>query len=285
MLRDHVKLQSWGVGVAVLVSILWMGSSDLWRARLRLPLLALLLIATGLSVIGSWHAGEAVYRHGTGVQLQPATLAEASTQPEATPSRKWDEYYVQPLQFHVLIAGGTIALALASLGLSLRAANSDAPRTQVDYIAEALGPVAGDPKPSARPDRPGAEPQDRAPRIPAARFWLLTMLVGLLTALAGDWVLAKSMGSWDPKQLWEQVRQPMENATYPWLTRRLAHVGGGVSIVVLSLLMAIAARLARRSKLVVLFFGLLLLAVIAAQVWFGVLLMFDTVEGPVTKFN
>jgi hypothetical protein len=65
----------------------------------------------------------------------------------------------------------------------------------------------------------------------------------------------------------------------------VAHIGGGVSIVVLSLLMAFIARIAPRGKIVLLIFTLLLLGVVAAQVWFGVLLTYDTVNGPVTRFN
>ncbi len=297
MLRDHVVLQSWGAGVAVLACVVWIGASDVWRARLHLPLLAVLVISSGLTIAGAWHAGEAVYRHGTGVELEPATqpsMADVARQQGAAPAeqeraaRGW-EYFLPPVQVHVISAGLTVALAMAALALSFRAANSAIPRTEVDNIAAALGPPPAEP--TARdidrelntPRRRG-DPQDAHPRVPSTRFWLLTFLIGALTALGGWWVLAADSDAWKPKELWELARMG-ENATKPWLTRRLAHVGGGGSIVVLSLLMAFFSRVAPRSKFLLLILALLLLAAVAAQIWMGVLLTYDTIHGPVTRFN
>jgi hypothetical protein len=89
----------------------------------------------------------------------------------------------------------------------------------------------------------------------------------------------------DPRQVWSLIRQEVEGASPAWLTRRLAHVAGGLAIVGLSLLMALVSRIATRSKLTLLIFALLLLAAVAAQVWFGVLLTYDSIGGPVTRFN
>jgi hypothetical protein len=45
------------------------------------------------------------------------------------------------------------------------------------------------------------------------------------------------------------------------------------------------SRLATRSRLTLLIFAVLLLTAVAAQVWFGVLLTYDSIGGPVTRFN
>ena len=302
MMRDHVVLQSWGVGVALFAVVVWVGSSDVWRARLHLPMLALLIVACGLTVAGSWHAGEAVYTHGVAVETEAATrpsaadLVEPATSPAETTAERIIEkvdYFAPPVEMHMIMAGLTVALAMASLALSFRAANSHPPRTDPDTIAEALGP-RGEPLSSAsviadleRDDRKRrrGEPQDVIPRVPTARFWMLTFLLGVLTAAGGAVVLAIDSDTWKPQELWSLVRTETDGASPAWLTRRMAHLAGGLSIVVLSLLMALASRLAGRSKLTMLIFALLLLAAVAAQVWFGVLLTYDSMQGPVTRFN
>ena len=304
MMRDHVALQSWGVGVAVLAVVICVGASDRWRARLHLPMLALLIVACGLTVAGAWHAGEGVYRFGVAVETEAATrpsmadLVPPSTSPAGTTTERLlnkAEYFAPPVEMHMIAAGTTVALAVASLALSFRAANSLPPRTDADNIAEALGPRDAPPASSAsvvadleredRKRRRGGEPQDAIPRVPAARFWLLTFLLGLLTACGGLVVLAIDSQTRNPRELWSLVRVEVEGASPAWLTRRVAHVGGGVSIVVLSLLLAVVSRVATRSKLTLLIFALLLLIAVAAQVWFGVLLTYDSIGGPITRFN
>jgi uncharacterized membrane protein len=300
LMRDHVVLQGWAAGLAVIVVVLWVGASDAWRARLHLPLLAVLVICSGLTVAGGWHAGEAVYRHGTGVYVAPANEPVATQQDPAAGVaaeegaassqqrriKEQVEYFFPPLQMHVIFAGVTIALAVTALALSFRATNQVPPRTELDYIAAALGPP--DEAAAGRPVEHGRkrDPQDIGPRVPSARFWLLTCLAGLLTAAGGYWVLASEMEQWSqPQVIWNLIIEPSPALSPPWLTRRTAHVGGGVSLILLSLLMAMVARFTPRSRLLLAFFALLLLAVLAGQVWFGVLLTYDTVEGPLTRFN
>jgi hypothetical protein len=265
MLKDHLLLQTSATALAVLVVIIWIGSSDSWRHRLHLPLLLALLIACGLTAAGAWQGGEVVYRFGTGVGPRPGATTEPIT----------IEYFLPPLQVHMILAGATIAIALAALALAIRNVTLSAPATQVDFIAAALGPpptlIGGE------GDLPMPEPLDVNPAwAPAARFWLLAALLGLITVALGACVLASGFGTWAPKELIEAVRET---------PRRMVHVVAGGSIVVLLLILAALARWTPRQKWVLVFFALLLVVAVAVQVWMGILLLYDTPQGPLGHFN
>ena len=51
------------------------------------------------------------------------------------------------------------------------------------------------------------------------------------------------------------------------------------------LLLSVIARVTAGRRFVVLLFTMLLIVAVAAQVWFGSLLMFDTPAGPLGSFN
>jgi hypothetical protein len=116
----------------------------------------------------------------------------------------------------------------------------------------------------------------------------------VITAIFGLWVLARAAdyNIFDYRGLWQQVRNPdqlngsgggIEESMK--LTRLLAHVIAGSGIIVLTLLLSIFTRIAPRKKFFVLILGLLLLATIAAQVWLGTLLLFDTNSGSIRTWN
>jgi uncharacterized membrane protein len=242
----------------------------------------------------------------------PTPAATASPSPaveeqiEYNPAREL-ERYVPPLQAHVILAGLTVAIAMAALALSLRASNVHPeielePRAELNELAQAYGA-----RPIREPARTGTAdlpPPIALPgelsdldidamrvsvierhRVPSARFWLLTTLVGILTAMAGWWVLASDVemtfADFDPRRLLNMV--------FPedWreLPRRPLHVVTAGAIILLPLLLAIFARWAPRRRGVLLFFAFLLILAVAAQVWLGVLLMWDTPVGKVFEFN
>ena len=66
--------------------------------------------------------------------------------------------------------------------------------------------------------------------------------------------------------------------------RLLAHVIFGISIVVLLLALGIPARLAQRHRALSGVLSLLLLVVTAVQVWLGILMIYDSHSGPLTRF-
>jgi len=233
--------------------------------------------------IGPSPAGNAAPPPGTD---QPA--AE-----EQTDVKRDIERALPPLQIHTILAGFAVSFALAALGLSLRAANTARATTLVEPADELSDLAAAY---GARPARPRVGPEPDAfddvrggvarvevvdySRVPSSRFWLLTALFAVATAGFGWWVLLRSesvQNIWDFGGLWHQHIK-----IFP---RRMFHVIAAGAIVVLPLLLALIARVAPRKRGLIFLVALLLIAAVAAQVWLGILLMWDTPEGVVTKFN
>lgn len=272
MLVVHLREMGISTGIALLVVVIWLACSDRWRKRLHIPLLIAMLLSVGLLFCGAWHSGEAVYRHSVGVQniYNPPASTDVA-------------YFLPPLQTHLLLAGLMVAVALVALGLSIRAA--------VTY-GTPIGPVADDRLEeyaqrsgtdvtmafTGRPQTPGMNqaPASAPAKVPSARFWLLAFVLGLLTAAAGIWFLAIDSQTWDFQQLREIIHA---------LPRRMAHVINGVSIVVLTLILSAIARWAPRKKFLLSIFAILLVAGVALQLWFGILLLFDGQQGELTRFN
>jgi len=302
-LRQHTLAQALATGVSAVLVTLALGLSDGWRRKLYFPILLGLLFALAAMVYGGWHGGEMVYRHGTAVlrvEHQGAT-AEAS-RPKTTESaadeqaeiKRGVEYFVPPIQLHVLLAGLSVAFALAALGMSMRSiatheAVDDRTRDLDEFGLDRLdrdplieapakrGPGDLDVARSLNPEA-GVGPATGMRRLPMSRTWLLAFAIGAGAALAGVWMLAGNdeIRTWQPRNLWDMVAHSQ---------RRLFHVLSGTTIVVVTLLLALVTRLSRRPKALLSLLSLVLLAAVALQVWLGVLLMFDTPGGPVSRFN
>jgi hypothetical protein len=296
MMQEHAWYNAIGSAFLLLIVVSWMAASDVFRRRAHL--LYVLLLIGGLSalVLGAWHGGEMVYRHGVGVEMvrEPGSetmtanaAGDASTAAQEQSDIKHGiAFYLPPLQVHVILAGLAVSLGLAAIGLSFRAGAVVTRSTpELSEIGYALDP-------SRRPSDPQtcaaqlhamdtAAVEGEVLRPPVARFWLLAALVGLATAAAGAWALATFADVWNPSALWQIVAQDLESHEY----RRVAHVAMGVGLVVLMLLLAMLARMAAARRFILALFVLLLLAAVGAQVWLGSLLMFDTPAGSVMKFN
>ena len=63
------------------------------------------------------------------------------------------------------------------------------------------------------------------------------------------------------------------------------HLILGLAIVVLPLILALVTRWTPRNRIIVGALAILLGVAIAGQLWLGVLLMYDTPDGPLTHFN
>jgi uncharacterized membrane protein len=302
-LSRHVWAQSVSTALAVLLVTVAVGASDRWRHRLYLPLFVGLLGCLAGMVWGAYYGGEMVYRHGTAVLAVEAKgpMPQAS-EPRPTESAADEqveakhkvEYFVPPLQLHVLLAGLAVAFAFGALGLSMRAIavaedelergaragepedyGSSSERDMLYQPPVPRGPAAIDVARSLNPD---TDVSSRTARLPVSRTWLLAALLAAGAAVAGVWLLAGTdeLRMWQPRRLWAEV-QPSQ--------RRMFHVITGVTIVVVPLLLGLVTRVSRRPKVSVTLLALVLLAAVAGQVWLGVLLMLDTPQGSPYRFN
>lgn len=105
-------------------------------------------------------------------------------------------------------------------------------------------------------------PVATAAGVPSARMWLLALLAGVVTFVAGLWQV--SAWSWDALMgLYKENRN-----TY--------HILLGTAIVVLTVVATFLARFARRAKAALTVVALLLFAALALQIYVGVLLTFDS---------
>ncbi len=351
MLVNHLWYQVAATLVFVFVVITWLGCSDLWRKRLHVPLLVLLLAGSAAMFIGAWYGGESVYRHGVGVQRQTVHTGEAwatgeeemarrdsgraaaaTTQPATTQpasarrepqvpvaaeqqtgieaSHKSLEYYVMPLQLHVMLAGVAVALALAALGQSIRRVSEARPQgldaglpgegEAVAEVREPLGMTAEqmrDEEGQLRvdtSDEVGADTDIRIAqgrRSPAGRFWLLAALVAAATSLSGLWALASeanavAVAQQEGVSVISYLRGLVTSAELNGsiFNRRFLHVLTGSGIILLPLVLAGLVRWAPRARLWLWILAILLLLAVAVQVWLGILLLFDRPDGPVTGF-
>ena len=300
-LGRHVWAQGASTAVSVLLVTIALGCSDRCRRRLYFPLLLGLLGCLVAMVWGAYYGGEMVYRHGTAV----ARVQEKGTMPEATPpaptesaadeqveAKRRLEYFVPPLQAHVLLAGLAVAVAFGALGASMRSvalAEEDPERDRSAAGEDELGDVDRDmlyqppvPRGPATMDvvrsiNPETDVKD-VPRLPVSRLWLFAALIAAGASLTGVWFLAGLDESrmWEPKKLWAEITPSQ---------RRLVHVIAGGAIIAMPLLLALVMRVSRRPKVMLTLLALVLLAAVAAQVWLGVLLMLDTPDGSIYRFN
>lgn len=303
LLKQHILFNSIGLGLVFLAVIAFIGCSDLWRRRLYLPLLLVLMAGEGGIISGAHHGGLTVYQQAAMIKPLPAgnPATEKPTREEQIAA------FLPPAQLHFTLAGWMVGFAFVSLALSIRAmtqgpttptadeqwmqadradlaapmpgsesnyqsavADADEGITDRDSLAFPPGPepVTSHERQSVLPRNPSLTiPPQPLPVIPAARFWLLALLAGLATAAAGLW----QVHIWK----WPDLQSLLKTEN-----RNLYHAILGSSIIVLTLLLAIIARFARRAKFVLATFSLLLLIAIGLQIYMGILMTFDSAKGP-----
>jgi uncharacterized membrane protein len=308
LLYKHLLITSIGGGLAALTVTVALGLVDVWRRRLWLyfPLLLLLIVAASLLVFGSHFGGEGIYLQGTAVELK----GKASV---------GFEYWVPAQSTHILLAGLGAALALASLGMSIRvmhrtrliedeavtARELAALRTAAETSATSGGDVVAvaPPVTTVVAAPAGADDLTMArtlnadatlpiPRVPSGRFWLLTTLLFLLTLGFGVWLLISveddewlAQNKPTASAVWQKVYSTA-TATKPLSqNRRGVHIVLGAALVVFPLILALAVRFMPRRRVVVGVLCLIVLLLLVAEVWIGVLLLNDEPEGPLFHFK
>jgi hypothetical protein len=250
-LKHHIWRAASGSIIVVIAVVVFLGASDRWRRRLYFPCLLLAMFATIVLLSGAWHAGESIFTRGTAVE-RGATGMVPIDQKHLEQAVKGA---IPPLQLHVLLAGLTVALAMAAVGLSIRTIITSAP--------EPTRPPDGQTHDVAYSDSPAVQHEMtviNAPPVHPARFWLTAMLLAIGTGAAGVWVAGWS---------WEQIKSMLPQP------RDLTHIILGGSIVLLTLILAIITRWAGGRKWLMGALAALLVLVVAGQIWMGILLMYD----------
>ncbi len=295
LLWNHTLYQSIAAGVAALVVVVWLGSSDRTREALRVPLLAVLLATVSVIVGGAWLSGEAIYRHGVAVEkvfpVLVDTAAPTTQQSWATSPTKVEKMF-PPVELHVVFAGLTTAIALAAIGLSFRKLTTlyEVPTHRPITVRNETMAPRTPPSPSAmaRTLNPDME-IDLHFSAPAGRFWMLTFLLAMGTAVGGLFIMARGasirLDQWrQPKLLVQQLRAQIQPEDWHKPNRLFAHFVVGSTIIALPLVLALLARFAPRRRLLLSICTIILIAAVAAQMWFGVLLLYDTSDGPLKSF-
>jgi uncharacterized membrane protein len=298
LLRNHMLYQSIATGVAALVVVVWLGCSDRSRRSLQPVLLLIMVWALAMMVRAAWFGGESVYKKGVAVEpvfpVAVAKVEQPSTKPVnwmTTPTRA--EQLFPPIEMHTIMAGVTTAIALVAIGLSFRKI------TAMDPLPSEMPIVTGDPATAlrssatsmdmARQFNPSVE-MEAARFTPSGRFWFLAFLLALVTLAGGLFVIARSADLLTamhdqpkaiPQLLWKQIGPEKDHK----VNRHVAHFAAGSAIVVLPIILGLITRFAPREKIILTLVSLVLIAAIGVQVWLGVLLMFDTDDGPVNHFN
>lgn len=279
-LKWHIWMNALATLVFAGVITVWLSRGDEWRRKFYPLMLVLLIAGTVLMSIGAWHGGEMVYRHGMAVN--PAVLA----QPQAGASSEvphgvgidqerpdghqqaatgWLQRVIPPLQAHIVLIGIVLALVLAAIGLTLHGWTRSI--TLPDTGTTGIGPLP-----------PSAQILPTDTRIIAARFWLAAIIVLFLAVLAGVWSVIGVVSV-------EAIRKDLQMLRESDHLRLLVHVIAGVSFLIVAITLGLLVRFVRQHyTLKAVLIGILLLAAIL-QLWGGILMLFDSPEGPMTRFS
>jgi uncharacterized membrane protein len=295
LMTRHVWLNSIGVAALVIGVASWVASTDLWRRRLYWPVMLVLIASMGLFTVGSWYSGEAVYRHGTAVELSPNHPTAARVGGESTstdsnpPQRHAIKWYVPPLELHMVLAGIMVALSVGALALTLRRLERTPRSSEPPETIGPEEPTIGTPAPETviAPDVITAPPAGSVTvrtyttsvgPIHAGRFWLLGCFAAICTAVAGIWSVIDVFTTERLRRNWAQLTESDHR-------RLLAHTIVGVFLILVPLLLAALARFGRRRRALSSLFLAVLVILIGLQIWLGVAMVYDGHNGPLYRFN
>ena len=307
LLYKHLLITGIGAGIAALTVTAALGLVDIWRRSLWLyfPLLLVLVVAASMLTFGSHFGGEGIYLQGVAVQLK------------GQPSVGF-EYWAPAQSTHILLAGLGAALALGALGMSIRVVHRarlvedeavtdrelealharTAPAAAVadDAGTIPVAPPAATVVPAGANDllvarTLNADATLPAPRVPSGRFWLLTSVLFLITLGFGVWLLISvEDSSWldnnkpTVANVWQKVYETAKATTPLSQNRQGFHIVIGAALAVFPLILAMAVRLMPRQRVLIGVLSLIVLLLLVAEIWIGVLLLNDKASGPLFRF-
>lgn len=274
-IRAHLLYNSIGSALLLLLVCTYVGSSNRGRRSIYGLCLFALLLAFAAFMYGAWNGGELVYRCATAV-----------VPPSATEGEHGIEFYLPPLQLHVILAGLVVSMAALAAALSIRRWNvaREALEAPVEHAAVVtptdpqLRSLPAEPLPHIKPG--SVVPPTTCPglHVVAGRTWIAGTVLGLLAAVCGVWSVA---GGFTP----DALRSAYEETMRPEHRRLLVHVVCGLALVLLPLIAAGAVRFAPRRLGLLVLPCILLFAIAAWQVWLGITLLYDSPRGPWLSFN
>ena len=304
-LYDHLIYNCIAVGALFFAIITYLASSNRWRKNLYFPILLILIASKGLMIYGSHHGGLAVYQYGAAIE--PATIKTTKTGVSAGKLALQEnaKQYLPPAQMHVAAAGMILSFALLAFALSIRNITKGESDGSEEWYQS--NPATGGSKPLGKPapsagsatssfanpapaftphlhatsshghgtipvtasSYPAAAQAKNAPHshdtaaTGVSRYWLFTALFTVATIVSGLWMVNK----WALHDIKELLRSEKE-------VRDKYHAILGGAMLALALLLALTSKVFK-SKALTSLISLVLVAVIAAQFYVGIVLMFD----------
>lgn len=272
-LERHVTYMAAG-GLLLLVSVvIWIAASDNARQRMYLLGIAILLAGAGMIAYGAHQGGRLVYRFGTGVHVVDKTSLDVIGEQGISAIHRAEDL-VSPMELHTVLAGVTIAIIAAALGLSVRRSNV----VWENRLAEERAVAAG--------YRPAGQLGQKAnvlaiPTIYPGRFWILAIFCGLATLATGLW-LFDALRPAQMLQLLQRLnsRRLLNDEWRPFIHGYLALI-----LITLSIFLGIILRFAPRRRFVMGILCTLMVLSLCLQVWSGILMLFDGPEGTLFRFS
>ena len=248
LMSDHLLFNLAAITCFSLVVMIWLASTERWRNKLYWPLLIILLLGTALMTSGARYGGDAVYLHGTAINPAIFHQQDSSLQHYGIEQEQGMEYFIPPLQLHVVLAGIIIALLMMAAAIST---NHD------------LAVYKGSLEPLSR------------------RFvlfiWCSIFLLALANVFAGLW---SAMGGFSINAF----RINFQMLSSPEHKRLLVHLIAAATFILFVFITVAAIRYSRKKILpFILIAANVLLA--CGIIWTGVLMLFDSHEGSLLKFT
>lgn len=283
-LQSHLLINTGAIALTSIVVFGWLMAGVRLRRKLHVVGMGALVLACSAVMFGAWHGGELVYYNDvTRVRESPGNAATGEREVARSPRA-----FVPPLDTHVTLAGLATGLALTAWGVAARsrramvAIDPNTGQTLPGTTAAAPGAPLLDPQ----QDRIFAAFQQNSIEVvtapPPSTLGWIAAIAFVATAGFGLWSLADSYESWSPTDLFAAVID-LDNKTGA-LSRRLAHLLVGVTVIVLAILVGVVGGRSR-SRTWPMLFGFVLFAALIAQAWLGVLLLVDSNTGSVASFN
>lgn len=270
----HVTYSAIGALLLLLSIVIWIGGTD--NARRNMYLLGIVVLIVGASLIAysASHGGDLVYRFGTGVQMSDVSgsAAPGAGEIDMSGSAQPDDFAAgfSWLEMHLFFAGCAIALVAAAIALSARLSNV----AWENRFAEEKAVASG-----YRPaGKMGQESNLLSiPIIYPGAFWIVSVLLLLVTAAIGLWVF----GVRSVNDLLTLLRSKQVNDEW----RPVLHLYAGASLIFLAMVLGLVMKIWPRRRLIMGMLCTLILIAVVAQSWIGILMLFDGNTGPVLRFN